>query len=55
VRDRLGAGVPLVAVRLRDPGPPGAAHQELRQAGRRLLDGLSVAGAASEARETRRG
>jgi hypothetical protein len=76
---RLGADTPLVPVRLRDPGPPGAepadsergdrepadsergeiergdiergdsAHGELREAGRRLLGALGVAGGARAA------
>ena len=38
LREHLGGGVPLVAVRLRDPGESGdAGRAELRQAGRELL------------------
>lgn len=66
LREHLGAGIPLVPVRLRDPaqcdpaqqdqGPAGdGAHPELREAGRRLLDEIGAAGAAGGARETGHG
>jgi benzoyl-CoA reductase/2-hydroxyglutaryl-CoA dehydratase subunit BcrC/BadD/HgdB len=51
LRDRLGAGLPLVPVRLRDPGQPGASgHQELTDGARRLLDQLGGTRVGQEAR-----
>lgn len=59
LREHLGADIPLVPVRLRDPvlrdpapgdqGPAGDDWPELREAGRRLLDHLGPARAAGDA------
>jgi hypothetical protein len=48
LRERLGAGKPLVPVRLPARERPGE-HQEIREAGRRLLAELSPASATGEA------
>jgi hypothetical protein len=47
LRERLGAAIPLVPVRLRDPAPAGQrGRPEFSEAGRRLLAALGSAGTA---------
>jgi hypothetical protein len=55
LRDRLGAGLPLVSARLPDRARPGdAAQAELREAASRLVRELGAAGAATRAQGQQR-